>query len=236
MNIGKGAAIGVVGITLGVGLTLGANAIGQWYTALRQDIRLAASKNAQPSQPIVSVSSPSASTTLISASAPVSFEALSPCEQLDSIARSGKSVAEFLVASANVNDLAKYQAAIASICPWNAEQLQVADRVLNPPVIVAAPVVTVSSGSSSGGSSGRSSGVLQPAPAWNNCNGVQEPGESYSARCETAQEMNDAGIGNSWSQRVDNRLPWRPNPGSIDPGFGRPPGGREGPANGYSAN
>lgn len=163
----------------------------------------------------------------------VSFDVLSPCEQLDSIARSRKPVSEFLVAAARVNDLAKYQAAINSTCPWNAEQLQVADRILNPPVIVTAPVVTVSSGRSSSSSSGSSGGG---APAWNNCNGVQEPGERYSARCEGAQRENDWIIKNGYMKplnEVDQRPSWRqPSPPTGgDPRPADPPYDR-----GYSAS
>jgi hypothetical protein len=34
--------------------------------------------------------------------------------------------------------------------------------------------------------------ALQPAkPAWNNCNGIQEPGESFSHSCADAQDHND---------------------------------------------
>jgi hypothetical protein len=183
---------------------------------------------------------PVATSTAVLASAPSttvavvpSFDSLPPCNQLDSVAKSGKPVSEFLVAAARVNDLAKYQVAIGSVCPWNAEQLQVADRVLNPPVVVVKPQVVWQPSSSSGGSSSGSNTMVirEPAPSsgWNNCNGVQESGESYSARCETAQEMNDAGVGNSWSGRVDNR------PKMIDPGFGGYPNGtREGQSNGYS--
>lgn len=115
---------------------------------------------------------------------PVSFDQLSPCEQLDSITRSGKSVSEFLVASAKVGDLAKYRVAIGSTCTWNGEQLEVADRILNPPVIVTAPIIEVSGSSGSGSSSG---GRVTPAPGWNNCNGIRERGESYSADCHVKQ-------------------------------------------------
>lgn len=71
----------------------------------------------------------------------VSFDQLGPCDQLDAVARSGKSVSQFLVAAHKVGDLNKYKAAIGSTCPWNAEQLQVADRVINPPVVVVKPRV-----------------------------------------------------------------------------------------------
>lgn len=128
-----------------------------------------------------------------------------------------------------MNDLSKYQVAIGSTCPWNAEQLQVADRVINPPIVVQHSTVVRQIESLSGNSAAaRVELPLTPVQQWNNCNGIQEAGESYSARCETAQEMNDAGQGNDWSERVDNR-PHR----EFDPGWNPR---RQGPANGYSGN
>lgn len=202
MNIVKGSAIAVAGLVAGVGLTMSSNFIVKQYTELRQDIKAASQRSVPaPASPILV----SAST-----SAPIAknFDQLTPCEQIDSISKSGQSVSEFLVAANRVNDLAKYKVAIGSVCPWNAEQLQVADRMINPPVVVVKQRVVKQSQvveASSSGSSSNVKSVPAPAPAWNNCNGVQEPGESYSARCERAQELNDAGLGDAKTRRIDNR-------------------------------
>jgi hypothetical protein len=183
MNIVKGSAIAVAGLVAGVGLTMGSNFIVKQYTELRQDIKAASQRTVPaPTSPI-----------LISAiSAPVSknFDQLTPCEQIDSISKSGQSVSEFLVAANRVNDLAKYKVAIGSVCPWNAEQLQVADRMINPPVVVVKQRVVKQTQVVEASGSGSSSSVKSapaPAPVWNNCNGVQEPGESYSAACHIRQ-------------------------------------------------
>lgn len=197
MNVVKGAALAAVGLVTGIGLTVSANSIGKWYAELRQDIRLAATQTSQTSSqsipPASPVSSPSVLISANSTAQPISFEQLSPCEQLDSVAKSSKSVAEFLVAANRVNDLGKYKTAIASTCPWNAEQLSVADRIINPPIVVVKPKVVQQSAGSSGGGGSRTVVIREsaPMPAWNNCNGVQEPGESYSARCDAAQQEND---------------------------------------------
>jgi hypothetical protein len=239
MNKLNSAALLAVGLFAGIGLSavvlIGAKLPQQNQVAESQPVagpitvqqtRLTQQTTAQ------SVVQPVATTPASVPAVPQSipFEQLSPCDQLDSVARAGKSVSEFLVVAHQVNDLAKYKAAVSSTCPWNNEQLAVAGRIINPPIVAQPSVVRQSSGGSgtSGGISGGSTIVIRerPAPAWNNCNGVQEPGESYSARCETAQELNDAGLGNRWSNRVDNR------PRSeIDPGWHT---GRQGSANGYS--
>lgn len=209
MNRITGTALIVIGLSAGVGLTISANAVSQWYGALRQDIKLAASRSSQPVETpaspaaTISVSASTPATSTPATSTPTSFESLSPCDQLDAIARAGKSVSEFLIASARVHDLTKYQIAISSACPWNAEQLQVADRVLNPPVIVSAPVVTVSGGSSVSDSVRSSSGSSRSAPAWNNCNGIHEPGESHSATCAAAQMENDRIITNGFMKPLN---------------------------------
>ncbi|MCU0524831.1 MAG: hypothetical protein MUF72_08410 [Elainella sp. Prado103] len=179
-------------------------------------------------------------TTSASASQPIAFESLTPCDQLDAIAKSGKSVSEFLVASAKVNSWDKYKTAIGSTCPWNNEQLQLADRVLNPPVIrVTTRVQSVTTSDADSGSATSSSGSIggsgwEPAPAWNNCNGIQEPGESYSARCAAIQKRNDAIGANGWlvpfhpgDRRDPSMIPTRTSEG-VDPG--------DGYRGGYSAN
>lgn len=95
-----------------------------------------------PATPVAMTTTPAAVATTVPAPSPiVSFDQMGPCDQLDAVARSGKSVSQFLVESHRVGDLGKYKAAIGSTCPWNAEQLQVADRVINPPVVVVKPRV-----------------------------------------------------------------------------------------------
>lgn len=192
------------------GLELGVN------DGLFSDIKYVSPSSPQSQQTAAPSPQLIAASTTVSASAPSTtvaavpnFDLLSPCDQLDSVAKSGKSVSEFLVAAARVNDLAKYQVAIGSVCPWNAEQLQVADRVLNPPVVVVKPKVVWQPSSSSGGSSSGSNTALtrQPAPSsgWNNCNGIQEAGESYSANCHRSQVLNDAGLGTPQTRKSDER-------------------------------
>lgn len=230
----EGITVGVFDVLPGAtGLELGVN------DGMFSDIKYVS----PPQQVQAAASAPAASPILVSATAPAqpasqaaspiaaaapNFDLLPPCDQIDSVAKSGKSVSEFLVAAGRVGSLPKYQTAIASICPWNAEQLVVADRVLNPPVVVVKPrvirssgVVEASSSRSSGSSSSSSSSSwtpAAPAPRWNNCNGIQEPGESYSGRCEAAQEAVDDGTASRRQKRIDNRPP-----------------DSDRPANGYSA-
>lgn len=160
----------------------------------------------------------------------VNFDQLQPCDQLDSIARSGRPVSEFLVAANRVNDLAKYRVAIGSICPWNSEQLAVADRIINPPVVVLPSPVVIEAGSTVGSYQQFSSGdrvvpmpEIYPQPRWNNCDGTIDPGESYSSNCAQAQQFNDRVRRNNWyvpENPIDNRpeaaRPVPGNPSSQD--------------------
>ncbi|MFM7425124.1 MAG: hypothetical protein ACKO7W_09065 [Elainella sp.] len=114
------------------------------------------------------------------------FEILPPCDQLDAVAKSGKSVADFVKA-----DWAKYGGA-GSICAWHQPQIDVAYRLLNPPAPVRATARRSSSsggGNSSGGSSGGTVVIQQAPQGFNNCNGRRDPGESYSAACESWQRQ-----------------------------------------------
>lgn len=72
----------------------------------------------------------------------VPFEALSYCDQLDAIARSGKSVSEFVINSGRFDD---YAWAVRQDCNWHQEQINVADSVLNPPVLSSANANAVAS-------------------------------------------------------------------------------------------
>jgi hypothetical protein len=220
----EGVAIGVFDVLPGatgleLGVTDGMFASTQYVSPpLSQQ---ATQPSPQPSTTLVSASPAPASAAPTAAAQPVAFDSLTPCDQLDSLTRAGKSISEFLVSAHRVNDLSKYKSAIASTCPWNNEQLQVADRVINPPVVVVKPrVVRQSSGGSSGGGTVV---VREPAaPRWNNCNGIQEPGESYSARCEAAQRENDQTLRNNFMKPL-NPIDERPL------SSGRP-------ANGYSGS
>jgi hypothetical protein len=133
MNIRQGAAIAAAGLVAGVGLVSGLS--GQpspqsspQSSPQNQVVESLPAVNPPAASPVVQHQRPAVQ---------ISFDQLSPCEQIESVAKSGKSVSEFLVAANRVNDLAKYKVAIGSVCPWNAEQLQVADRLINPPVVVA---------------------------------------------------------------------------------------------------
>lgn len=131
----------------------------------------------------------------------VSFERLPLCEQMDAIAKGGKSVAQFIADSGRYDEFAAH---VKANCNWNAEQLQQANAILNPPVVTVQTIV-------------RRQTVVEdlapvrpqppapqlpapqlPAPQppittrpWNNCNGIQEAGESYSVRCHKDQAWND---------------------------------------------
>ncbi|MBF2072863.1 MAG: hypothetical protein IGS50_03735 [Synechococcales cyanobacterium C42_A2020_086] len=140
----------------------------------------------------------------------VRFEQLPLCDQLDGIAKAGKSVAQFIADSGRYSEFAVQ---VQANCNWHAEQLQTANAILHPPV-VEVPVRTVV----------RRDPVVVPAPkpptAWNNCNGIQEPGETYSLACHNSQLANDMIPGHQDPLDLDQRQPdaW----------------GNKPPANGYS--
>lgn len=61
----------------------------------------------------------------------VPFQALSYCDQLDALDRSGKSVSGFIVDTADPNG---YVWAARNRCNWHSEQANAANLILNPPV------------------------------------------------------------------------------------------------------
>lgn len=64
------------------------------------------------------------------------FQTLSYCDQLDALDRSGKSVSQFILNSA---DSKGYIWAAKSKCSWHREQANVASLTLNPPVVRGTP-------------------------------------------------------------------------------------------------
>lgn len=147
----------------------------------------------------------------------VKFEDLPLCDQLDAIARDKKSVAQFIVDSGRYEEFA---AQINTKCTWNAAQLQQADAILHPPPVqIAEPELSSRWQSADVDQhSTRRSSVSQPRRDWNNCNGVQEPGESYSAECHNVQRQSD---------RLGRRLPGDHRPPSVRNGASD--GGNYGP-------
>lgn len=59
------------------------------------------------------------------------FAALSYCDQMDALGRAGKSIADFIVSTADPNG---YIWAGRSQCSWHSDQTDVADAILNPPI------------------------------------------------------------------------------------------------------
>jgi hypothetical protein len=148
-----------------------------------------------PAQPVVS---PVQSTKPDPQSSPppsvqVSFDQLPLCEQLDGIYKGSKSVSQFIVNSGRYDQFA---AEIAAHCNWHAEQLKQANSILHPPVARLANQPSTHSQSSVDKPVASSSTTAAPArKPWNNCNGILEPGESYSAECESRQKQsNQTGI------------------------------------------
>ncbi|MGQ9872908.1 hypothetical protein [Leptodesmis sp.] len=77
------------------------------------------------------------------------FENLTPCEQLDAIAKAGKSVADYLDAS-DETAFKTYQSAIKTSCTWHQSQLDVAItkwQAKQPKPAQPAPIIPSSSGS-----------------------------------------------------------------------------------------
>lgn len=204
MNRIAGAALAALGLVAGVGMTIGVmKGTEQWNSVQREIKDLKAQVQQSPSAAIAQQLQPASASTVQVAQpvefTPARFEDLPLCDQLDGIAKAGKSVAQFIADSGLYGEFA---ANVTANCNWHQEQVKIADSILNPP-IVTIPTVTVSS---------RQNVVLQdepivtnPAPSssWNNCNGIQEPGESYSSSCASAQEKNDNTWG--WRDPEDNR-------------------------------
>lgn len=135
---------------------------------------------------------------------PVQFESLPLCDQMDAIAKSGKSVAQFIVDSGRYSDFA---ASVKTNCNWNAEQLQMANAILNPPVVTVQKIVRQKTVvvNDPAPQSPAPQPVPQPpiAQPWNNCNGIREAGESYSVRCHQDQAWNDRHP--NWPKSPHNR-------------------------------
>ncbi|QYO63624.1 hypothetical protein [Leptolyngbya sp. 7M] len=213
-----GYVIGALaGVAAGVAGTWGMNE----YFSIKSDLQAVQqstvvqatpqTKAAQPTslQPSVA-QSPVAQPT---AAAVPNFDDLPLCDQLDAIAKASKSVAQFIADSGRYGQFAAH---VSANCSWHSEQLAKANAILNPPVVPTRVVVqstTVQSAAPSRPSA--------PSRPWNNCNGIQEPGESYSAACHGAQLRNDS----TWGRRdpIDQRR--------RDPHTGAWPS-----PNGYSAN
>lgn len=198
--------------TVGIGAALGINAYlsGQSKSASTQESAVAqTTPTVQPVQ--------SAQPVVASQPAPVqNFESMSLCDQMDAIAKSGKSVAQFIADSGRYSE---FEANVKANCSWNAEQLNQAYAILNPPVITIRPQII------------EEPVVVQPQPVkepvvappvgifpWNNCNGIQEPGESYSVACHKAQAHND----------LDPKGPQDPLDNRVTDDFGE-----KGEVNGY---
>jgi hypothetical protein len=139
-----------------------------------------------------------AQTTRLSTVA-LDFEDLPLCDQLDAIAKSGKSVAQFV---ANSGRYGEFAAQVTATCNWHSEQLATANSILNPPVVQSA--VSQPASVEPVASSHQSA----PRRPWNNCNGIREAGESYSAACHEAQIKNDTtwDVHDPIDQRRRNRI------------------------------
>lgn len=178
-------------LTVGVGVTLAANA----YFSMKSELDSIQNATAAPALP-VNQPVPAATEAVAVAPPPVkNFDDLPLCEQMDALAKSGKSIAQFIAQSGRYSEFAAH---VTANCNWHAEQLKQANAILHPPVVTVptiirqrvvveapaetpAPVITPPSPTPS-----------YPKPwAWNNCNGIQEPGESYSVACHKAQADND---------------------------------------------
>lgn len=129
--------------------------------------------------------------------AQVSFDNLPLCDQLDSVAKAGKSVSDFIINSGRYDEFATE---VTTKCNWNTGQLQIADRILHPPVQTASRDYNLGDQEYNSNwqpteeheSSVANSSVSAPRHTpWNNCNGVLEPGESYSAECDARQRQSD---------------------------------------------
>ncbi len=174
-------------------LVAGLGAIGvSAFLSMKSDLTALQSNSVTPApvQPIATTP-PTQPTQPVAAPAPIqNFESLSPCEQMDAIAKSGKSVAQFIAASGRYSE---FSAHVTANCNWNAEQLQLADAILNPPVVTIPKIVREETVIVKDPTPRPPSPqpTTPPSGPWNNCNGIQEPGESYSVRCREAQDWNN---------------------------------------------
>lgn len=109
------------------------------------------------------------------------FEDLSFCDQLDAIAKGGKNVAQFII---NSDYSQKYLEAVLDDCGWHSEQAQVAALTIK---ALTAPEHIYPTNNAPRDDNDRFGSVDQGI--WNNCNGIREPGETYSAACEISQKL-----------------------------------------------
>ena len=194
--------------TVGLAGVWGANE----YLSLKSQLEeVQTAAQAEPSPPIVPAPSPAPSSP--SPPAQIDFDKLPLCDQLDSLAKSGKSVSQFIAKSGRYDEFA---AQVTANCNWNAEQLKLADRILHLPVkkTVAQEQSPRRQPAEANESLMLSSRVPTPRRTpWNNCNGRHEVGESYSAECAATQG------GDSWQHdsydydegRSDDRARSQPN-------------------------
>lgn len=140
----------------------------------------------------------------------VTFEQLSRCEQLDVIANQGDSVAKFIADSG----YSLYEPDVTANCNWHKEQLNIAYRILHPPVVHIDPVVVYSEPvyedqyfspvveNSYPSNHPTWSGSVNSG-VWNNCNGIQEYGESYSSACHRWQARQENNNDTDWGYTYD---------------------------------
>jgi hypothetical protein len=190
----------VLSSVLAAGAGIGATVIITQYLSVKSElaaVKQTAVTQVAPASALVSAQ-PISAPALASAQpavAPVqNFESLPLCDQMDAIAKSGKSVAQFIADSGRYGDFA---ANVKANCNWNAEQLQMANAILNPPVVTVQKIVRqqtvfVEDPIPPKPKPPAPQPPLPPVtPPWNNCNGIQEAGESYSVRCHQDQAWND---------------------------------------------
>lgn len=209
--------VAVTALTVGIG-ALGISA----YLSMKSELAALQQNSVTsvtPATPIASTQPAPSTQPVASQPVPIKdFESLSPCEQMDAIAKSGKSVAQFIAASGRYSE---FSAHVNANCSWNSEQLQLADAILNPPVVTIPKIVreetVVVTDPAPRPPSPRP--TMPPSTPWNNCNGIHEPGESYSVRCHDAQTWNDR----------HPHWPQDPRDNRVTDDFGD-----KAPANGYS--
>lgn len=176
--------IGAVAALAGIGATLGISTFLSMKSDLASMQRSAVAQTTLTMQPVSSGQS-----TLVAATAPASvpnFDNLPLCDQLDAVAKSGKSVAEFIAKSGRYS---QFEANVNANCNWNAEQLKQAYAILHPPVVT---IPTIVQQEQIVVSTPKITPHPFPKKPWNNCDGIQDPGESYSDECLKIQKWNDA--------------------------------------------
>jgi hypothetical protein len=159
---------------------------------------------AAPSPPVVPVPSPAPSS--LSLPVQIDFDKLPLCDQLDGLAKSGKSVSQFIANSGRYDE---FETQVTANCDWNAEQLKLADRILHPPVKKSVAQEPSSRRQSAEANEPPVLSSRVPTPRripWGNCNGLEEADESPDAKCGAIQKYNDE---HESHRKGDNRPPWR---------------------------